>query len=228
MSARNIKGETMENASKALLIAGGVLLAMMIISVMLYMSTKITEMGEAQNNRKAAEQLAAFNAEYEAYNKKLLYGTDVISVINKAIEHNGGITASETDKFINIKIKVIEDFSGVTVVVKRKDGKIETTNSKSGGSGKFLKDKEYQLKADSTWATTKMDDTFIDFFTNSVPDTLPNDPDALVLQYVYTPLSEFKRAIFTCTGVGYNAETGQINELSFSQTNEATFQIEYK
>ncbi len=76
----------MENASKALLIAGGVFLAMLILSTMIYMSNSITSIGEAQNNRKAAEQLAAFNAEYEAYNKQLMYGTDIVTVINKAFE----------------------------------------------------------------------------------------------------------------------------------------------
>lgn len=80
----------MENASKALLIAGGVILAIMILSTMVYMSGRITEFGEAQNNKKAAEQLAAFNAEYEAYNKQLMYGTDIVTVINKAKED--GIT----------------------------------------------------------------------------------------------------------------------------------------
>ena len=87
----------MENASKALLIAGGVLLAMMIISVIVYMSGRITEMGEAQENRKAAQQLAAFNSGYEAYNKQLMYGTDVITVINKAKE-DGGITIVVKDR----------------------------------------------------------------------------------------------------------------------------------
>ena len=80
----------MENASKALLIASGILFAMLVLTMMVYMSGRITEMGEAQESKKAAEQLAAYNAEYEAYNKKLMYGTDVITVINKAKED--GIT----------------------------------------------------------------------------------------------------------------------------------------
>lgn len=86
----------MENASKALLIAGGIFLALLIVSVMMYMSNSITEIGEAQENRRAAEQLAAFNAEYEAYNKKLMYGTDIITVINKAKEDKVNIKIGNT------------------------------------------------------------------------------------------------------------------------------------
>ena len=90
----------MENASKALLIAAGIFFSMLILTMIMYMSGKITEIGEVQESKRAAEQLAAFNAEYEAYNKKLMYGTDVITVINKARED--GISIKVTDKSGNI------------------------------------------------------------------------------------------------------------------------------
>ena len=51
----------MENAAKALLIAGGILLALMTLSLVVYMSTATTRMAEAQDEKKAAEELAAFN-----------------------------------------------------------------------------------------------------------------------------------------------------------------------
>jgi len=86
----------MENAAKALLIAAGIMFAMMIISLIAYMSSSITEMGEAQESKRAAEQLAAFNAEYEAYNKQLMYGTDIVTVINKAQEDGITIVVNET------------------------------------------------------------------------------------------------------------------------------------
>ena len=34
------------------------------------------------------EEILAFNQGFEAYNKKLMYGSDVVSVINKAIDNN--------------------------------------------------------------------------------------------------------------------------------------------
>ena len=43
----------MENASKALLIAAGIFFAMLIISMIVFMSESITAMGEAQDNKKA-------------------------------------------------------------------------------------------------------------------------------------------------------------------------------
>jgi len=80
----------MENASKALLIAAGMFLALLILSMLIYMSNSINGIAKTQNEKKAAEQLTEFNAKYEAYNKMLMYGTDVVTIINKAKED--GIT----------------------------------------------------------------------------------------------------------------------------------------
>lgn len=78
----------MDNASQALLIAGGVLLGIITITLLVYMFGSIAEMGNAQAMKNDAERLAAWNAEWEAYNKKFLYGTEVLTVMNKADQNN--------------------------------------------------------------------------------------------------------------------------------------------
>lgn len=89
----------MENASKALLIAGGILLALMTLSLVIYMSTSTTRIVQAQNEKKVAKELQSFNESYEAYNKRLMYGTDVITVYNKAADYN-----KKGESFISIKV----------------------------------------------------------------------------------------------------------------------------
>lgn len=78
----------MENVSKALLIAAGILLALMIISMGISVFRYIQEVKNAENERIATEQLQEFNSEYECYNKKIMYGGDVVSVYNKIIDNN--------------------------------------------------------------------------------------------------------------------------------------------
>ena len=78
----------MENATKALLIAGGVLIAIIILSMFLMMYNRVSEMRNAQEEQKKIEQLMAYNAQFEVYNKKLMYGADVITLINKVVENN--------------------------------------------------------------------------------------------------------------------------------------------
>ena len=78
----------MENASKALEIAAGVLLAVLIMSLVAYFFTSISEWPQQQDDEMEAEQTAKFNLEYEVYDKKGMYGADVISCLTKAENNN--------------------------------------------------------------------------------------------------------------------------------------------
>lgn len=78
----------MENATKALLIAGGLLLAILILSLLILLFSNISSNQLAQEKRLEAEQLQEFNQQWEAYNKKALFGSDIITVVNKANDKN--------------------------------------------------------------------------------------------------------------------------------------------
>ena len=55
----------MENAAKALEIAAGVLLAVIIMSLIVYFFSKIGIWPQQQEEMESGEQLAKFNSEYE-------------------------------------------------------------------------------------------------------------------------------------------------------------------
>lgn len=78
----------MENASKALLIAGGILIAIIVLTMFIMMFNRISNIQKEQEEQIRIEQVVAFNNEFEAYNKKVMYGTDVITLINKVAENN--------------------------------------------------------------------------------------------------------------------------------------------
>lgn len=78
----------MENAAKALGIAAGVLLAVILMSLIAYFFSNISEWPQQQDDMESAEQLAKFNKEYEVYEKSQMYGVDVISCLNKAKSNN--------------------------------------------------------------------------------------------------------------------------------------------
>lgn len=78
----------MENASKALLIAGGIFLGIITLSILVVLMNNISNIGSSQEEKRKAEELAAWNAEWEAYNKGFLRGADVLTVVNKAKQNN--------------------------------------------------------------------------------------------------------------------------------------------
>lgn len=98
----------MENASKALLIAGGVLSGILILSLLVFMFTSISNNAKSKEEIKIVEQLTAYNKEFESYNRKLLRGTDVVSLINKAISTNKKYDNIE-EYYINIQFEMKEE-----------------------------------------------------------------------------------------------------------------------
>lgn len=92
----------MENASKALLMAGGILIAMITITVFVYMFGQISEMKNATDTDTSQEELLAYNQAFESYNKKLMYGADIISVINKAVDNNKRYDVEKPEFYDNI------------------------------------------------------------------------------------------------------------------------------
>lgn len=78
----------MENASKALLMAGGIILTMLIVSLLLYGWTSLTEYQESQDRIKEVEDLAKFNQQFTNYERNDVQGYDLLSLVNKVIDYN--------------------------------------------------------------------------------------------------------------------------------------------
>ena len=85
----------MENAVKALEMAAGVLLGVILMAAVAYFFTQISSWPEREDEVVSSEQLAKFNQEYEVYNKSKMYGVDVLSCLNKVISNN---TSKEISK----------------------------------------------------------------------------------------------------------------------------------
>ena len=105
----------MENASKALLIAGGVLIAILILGTVIYSYRTTSSYFSEAEQVKVSEQLAEFNNQYESYHRNLLRGTEVVSVINKASDNN---TRYFDEPNYNIQI----EFEMKEAIVYKKDG----------------------------------------------------------------------------------------------------------
>ena len=74
----------MENASKALLMAGGVLIAILILAILVRSFTTVSNFQKTKLSEEEQAQLVSFNKQYTKYLGQYVYGTEVISVINKS------------------------------------------------------------------------------------------------------------------------------------------------
>lgn len=85
----------MENASKALLMAGGIMLTMLVLSLLLYGWNMAVEYQESQDRIKEVEDLAKFNQQFTNYERNDVQGYELLSLVNKVIDYN----QRKSDKF---------------------------------------------------------------------------------------------------------------------------------
>ena len=115
----------MENASKALIIAGAILLAILLISlgIMIYNQAS----GVVDNNAMDEVAIQSFNQKFEQYFGPKVRGSNVNALLS-AVNTNNGSTDDASKK---ITIKGLE--TGKTKVETGKSYKVEATKHNSGG-----------------------------------------------------------------------------------------------
>lgn len=104
-----------DNIAKLVQIVGGVLIGVILLALVSNFFSSISSWPEEEDSLEAASQLAAFNLEYEVYDKKGMYGVDVISCLNKAKSNNekyaeGGAFLADNmygkDFYVDVYIKL--------------------------------------------------------------------------------------------------------------------------
>lgn len=221
----------MENASKALLMAGGILVFILIVSVFMLMYQSASELPKTQEQIKEAKELANFNKQYEVYERDNLKGTDVTSVVNMAMSYN---QQNPDLKPIVVRIKLkdaivetVEHYeddnndgkptkqtSGSSETVKVPAGEILSYENKSTDSTELSNIIHFSTYDD----VSNKDKYYVDAVGNKI-----EEPTNWLDYYVKSnPYATFKRMKFRCadvnnennSGIKYNAD-GRISEINF-------------
>ena len=85
----------MENASKALIMAGGMLIAILLVSLFLYAWGLFSEYQSSQDSLAEIEDTAKFNEQFTAYDRNDVMGYEIISLTNKVIDYNFRMSSAE-------------------------------------------------------------------------------------------------------------------------------------
>ena len=78
----------MENATKALLMAAGVLIALMILAGLMFMFNNLHNFQTTGTQNQREAQVVEFNNQYEPYNRNDVRGSDLYSLLNKVVDYN--------------------------------------------------------------------------------------------------------------------------------------------
>lgn len=101
----------MENATKALIIAGGMLLAMLIVGLLVYGYNQIRESRRAEVLSEEQEQIAEFNLKLESYNKTAVRGYQLLSLANLAEDINARYPEEDGFEPVDIIVKMKKNSS---------------------------------------------------------------------------------------------------------------------
>ena len=211
----------MENATKALTMAGGVLIAIIVIAALVYASSTYQVVPRAQDEANAVRQLSLFNQQYESYVRDALYGTDLVSLLNKAVDNNERYNVGPNEKmYIDIAFKLLTDVDGSEVVYKKyiSDGREEVTKEREI-PGILKAGKLYRLSSNDT--KNDIEEFLNDFYSNTVEGRTRVDEGGKYIQYTQTTSagSEFKTRIFACKEYAYDSE-GRIKYLYFEEQDQ--------
>ena len=94
----------MENATKALIIAGGMLIAMLIVGLLTWGYTQLRSLQKTNVEEEERQQIVDFNERFEAYNKKVVRGYQMISLANLVSDTNTRF--AEDDGYAPVTIEV--------------------------------------------------------------------------------------------------------------------------
>lgn len=187
----------MENATRALMIAGGVLIALLVTTLLLGGLTKLRQFQNTQDKAKRNQQTSEFNSQFESYNKQVISGYELISVGNMAEDTNRRYLESE-------------GYVPVKMWVKPKNN----SNANESILGDFV-----SLTGDDAPETNGKYYSLIDF-TNYFKTLSDNNPEQ------YSKKRKLKEAYFKCDEINYDnkinrstglSASGRVIEMKFSE-----------
>ena len=231
----------MENASKALIMAGSVLMAILVIGLLVFGYNEMSRTEQIKENSREVDKLAEYMARFEQFNrgeKNPLYGSELLSLANLQEDYNLSDARADVgyDK-IEIYVTITKNLEGyleagktynISEILEKinsvlaKIENYEEPNSKyNNKSVRYYSKKSYREiakefgledKMPSEWTSYEQYDFLLE---NSKTKQLMIDIETYdnLKSTIYNQFRTGKR--FYCENVEYNEFNGRIKEMTF-------------
>lgn len=102
----------MENASKAILIAGGVLMGVILLAALVMVFTSFGGVFEEQGEALTVEQLEKYNRQFNTFDRSL-YGSELLSLQNLLEDYNSRVLENTDENYrreneIKVTVKLFD------------------------------------------------------------------------------------------------------------------------
>ena len=224
----------MENASKALIIAGSVLMAVLVIGALMLMYNQIADIEQTKTDNDELSKMEDYSKKFEEYNGTI-YGSELFSLVNLQDDYTKRYKQEDGYTKITIKVKINNSISDTSYFqsgekdistilldknsIERDITKLETKSFK-GKTVKYYSQLTIREIADIYGVNFSSDD-----LESDVEDKIRQkggEAKRLIeaiaeyknIKSVYT---EFKNKRFKCTNVTYNKNNGRIESMRFEE-----------
>ena len=210
----------MENATKALVIAGGVLIAILIIGLLVFFFNNVSSYRKVEDDAEALKQAVDFNKKYEVYNKNNIYGSELLSLANMIVDYNKKENEEKDYKKMNLEVIIKNSndiFKAKYTEAEELSKDYDKLESSIADMNKEYQGKSLGKKTLAYWASCsrKVLTNNFDSSTNPTYEKIKN----LIDKYgnLVTKLDDISRATFKCTNVEYDEYTGRIVKFVFEE-----------
>lgn len=210
----------MENATKALEMAAGVLIGILIIGLLVFSFTRLSELKQIEENSKAIEQASDFNKSYELYNRSGVYGSELLSLANKISDYNSRKTEDGyTPINMTVKLTIPSEIASYFTSSNPMSGQALIEGYKKI-SDKITQLGKEQLEANVNGQNMKKtvaqwekfsDSTLKQYFGGSVPQKI------LTYREICDGQTDLARKTFKKPNFTYDGNTGRIILMEFEE-----------
>lgn len=207
----------MENASKALIMAGGILISLIIIGALVFFFNNLKNFQGTQQSEDEILAVTEWNKQYTVYERNV-YGSELLSLANKVVDYN--LRESNNKGYTKLEVYVVltEDFDTNYFkqgTYKSSDIKkeIETINKEVERIGKISvssttsSNVSRKISQLATMRTKDIEELGIEYASYSSNVNLYNTYKTLV--------TEIKSKEFRYIKSEYDKNTGRITELHY-------------
>lgn len=225
----------MENASKALIIAGSVLMAVLVIGALMLMYNQITDIEQTKTDNDELSKMEDYSKKFEEYNGTI-YGSELFSLANLQDDYTKRYKQEDGYTKITIKVKInnsISDTSYFQSGEKEISKILEDKNKIENYITKFESENMFKGKTVKYYSQLTIREIADIYGVNFSSDDLESDVEDKIRQKggeakrlieaiaeyknIKSVYTEFKNKRFKCTNVTYNRNNGRIESMRFEE-----------
>ena len=143
----------MENSAKAIIIAGGMFILIMVITLLVIFGRSLSSYMQGQHDKEMVKQITEFNNKFANYQGTELRGNELISVLNRVIDYNALEAGEYGYDPVLVEIDLV-DRNALDSVIKFNSTDENFLFKKNASKIKNGKDSDDELKTISQKGTT--------------------------------------------------------------------------